>query len=179
MNDRDLVKIAIEAMQKSYSPYSNFKVGAALLTKQGKVYTGCNIENAAYGPTNCAERTAFFKAISEGEKEFSKIAIVGGKDGNITNLFMPCGVCRQVCPSNKKGEETKITTGEIPFTFSTFGTNGTKYTLVMAPNTTQISTFPHSDINPNPNLTLELSLRDADNKLIPFLTVGFISKLSF
>lgn len=96
MNDRDLVKIAIEAMQKSYSPYSNFKVGAALLTKQGKVYTGCNIENAAYGPTNCAERTAFFKAISEGEKEFSKIAIVGGKDGNITNLFMPCGVCRQV-----------------------------------------------------------------------------------
>ena len=67
----------------------------------------------------------------------------------------------------KKGEETKITTGEIPFTFSTFGTNGTKYTLVMVPNTTQISTFPHSDINPNPNLTLELSLRDADNKLIP------------
>ncbi|MBE6750327.1 MAG: cytidine deaminase [Ruminococcaceae bacterium] len=96
MNDKELVKIAIDAMQKSYSPYSKFKVGAALLTKQGKVYTGCNIENAAYGPTNCAERTAFFKAISEGEKEFAKIAIVGGKDGNITDLFMPCGVCRQV-----------------------------------------------------------------------------------
>ena len=96
MNDKELVKIAIDAMQKSYSPYSNYKVGAALLTKQGKVYTGCNIENAAFGPTNCAERTAFFKAISEGEKEFAKIAIVGGKDGNITDLFMPCGVCRQV-----------------------------------------------------------------------------------
>lgn len=83
-------------MQKAYAPYSEYKVGAALLGKSGTVYTGCNVENASYSPTNCAERTAFFKAISEGEREFVKIAVVGGKDGNVTDLFMPCGVCRQV-----------------------------------------------------------------------------------
>ncbi len=96
MNNLDLVKIAFEAMEKAYSPYSHCKVGAALLTREGKVYTGCNVENASYGATNCAERTAFFKAISEGEREFSKIAIVGGLEGVVTNMFMPCGVCRQV-----------------------------------------------------------------------------------
>lgn len=96
MNDKKLVQMAFDAMKNAYAPYSNYKVGAALLSKSGKVYTGCNIENAAYGPTNCAERTAFFKAVSEGEREFSKIALVGGKNGNVTNLFMPCGVCRQV-----------------------------------------------------------------------------------
>ena len=97
MTDRiALVKKAYEAMQNSYSPYSGFKVGAALLTKSGKVYTGCNIENAAFSPTNCAERTAFFKAVSEGEKEFTAIAIVGGKNGEITDFCYPCGVCRQV-----------------------------------------------------------------------------------
>lgn len=96
MNNLDLVKIAFEAMEKAYSPYSHCKVGAALLTRDGKVYTGCNVENASYGATNCAERTAFFKAISEGEREFSKIAIVGGLEGVVTNMFMPCGVCRQV-----------------------------------------------------------------------------------
>lgn len=96
MNNLDLVKIAFEAMEKAYSPYSHCKVGAALLTREGKVYTGCNVENASYGATNCAERTAFFKAISEGEREFSKIAIVGGVEGVVTNMFMPCGVCRQV-----------------------------------------------------------------------------------
>ena len=96
MNNKDLVKLAFEAMQMAYSPYSNYKVGAALLSKSGKVYSGCNVENAAYGPTNCAERTAIFKAVSEGEREFSKIAIVGGKNGEVTDLFMPCGVCRQV-----------------------------------------------------------------------------------
>ena len=85
-----------EAMEKAYSPYSHCKVGAALLTREGKVYTGCNVENASYGATNCAERTAFFKAISDGEREFSKIAIVGGLEGVVTNMFMPCGVCRQV-----------------------------------------------------------------------------------
>ena len=73
-----------------------FTVGAALLTKSGKVYLGCNIENAAYGPSNCAERTAFFKAVSEGEREFSAIAVVGGKDGDAADIFPPCGVCRQV-----------------------------------------------------------------------------------
>lgn len=96
MNNKELVKAAFDAMQKAYAPYSCYKVGAALLSKSGMVYSGCNVENAAYGPTNCAERTAFFKAVSEGEREFAKIAIVGGKDGVVTDLFMPCGVCRQV-----------------------------------------------------------------------------------
>ena len=81
----------------AYTPYSHFQVGAALLTKDGKVYTGCNVENAAYTPTNCAERTAFFKAVSEGEREFSAIAIVGGaEDAKELNYCSPCGVCRQV-----------------------------------------------------------------------------------
>lgn len=96
MSNKDLVNAAFEAMEKAYSPYSNCKVGAALLTTDGKVYTGCNVENASYGATNCAERTAFFKAISEGEREFSKIAIVGGFEGKVRDMFMPCGVCRQV-----------------------------------------------------------------------------------
>ena len=96
MNNKELVKVAFDAMEKAYAPYSSYKVGAALIGKSGKVYTGCNVENASYSPTNCAERTAFFKAISEGEQQFTKIAIVGGKDGVVTNMFMPCGVCRQV-----------------------------------------------------------------------------------
>lgn len=96
MNNKELVMAAFEAMDRAYAPYSSYKVGAALLSKSGMVYSGCNVENAAYGPTNCAERTAFFKAISEGECEFSKIAIVGGKDGKVADMFMPCGVCRQV-----------------------------------------------------------------------------------
>ena len=98
--DRELaekmIDLAIEQLKYSYSPYSNFKVGAALLTKNGKLYTGCNIENAAYTPTNCAERTAFFKAVSEGEREFQAICIVGGKDCVLTEYTAPCGVCRQV-----------------------------------------------------------------------------------
>ena len=88
--------MAKEAMMKAYAPYSGFFVGAALLTKSGKVYTGCNIENGAFSPTNCAERTAFFKAVSEGERDFAAIAVVGGKGGQITGLCSPCGVCRQV-----------------------------------------------------------------------------------
>ena len=91
-----LIKKAIEMLNFSYAPYSNFHVGAALLTSEGKIYTGCNIENAAYGPSNCAERTAIFKAVSEGKKEFEAIAIVGGKNGKIENFCQPCGVCRQV-----------------------------------------------------------------------------------
>ena len=87
---------AVEARKASYSPYSNFKVGAALLGKSGKVYTGCNVENAAYTPTNCAERTAFFKAVSEKEREFSAIAIVGGKEDVPADFCAPCGICRQV-----------------------------------------------------------------------------------
>ena len=96
MNNKELVKAAFSAMERAYAPYSGYTVGAALLGKSGTLYTGCNVESASYSPTNCAERTAFFKAISEGEREFSKIAIVGGKQGNVTDMFMPCGVCRQV-----------------------------------------------------------------------------------
>ena len=91
-----LIDTAIAQLQYSYTPYSNFKVGAALLAKNGQVYTGCNIENAGYTATNCAERTAFFKAVSEGVKEFDAICIVGGKGGVVTEYAPPCGVCRQV-----------------------------------------------------------------------------------
>lgn len=90
------MELATEARKNAYAPYSDFRVGAALLTKGGKVYTGCNIENAAYTPTNCAERTAFFKAVSEGERDFEAIAIVGGKGEEPSEFCAPCGVCRQV-----------------------------------------------------------------------------------
>lgn len=96
MIKEQLVSMAKEAMMNAYSPYSGYKVGAALLCKDGSVYTGCNIENAGYSATNCAERTAFFKAVSEGKREFTAIAICGGKDGIIEGKFPPCGVCRQV-----------------------------------------------------------------------------------
>lgn len=97
MEDRELVRLAHEARKLAYAPYSYFLVGAALCTENGKVYTGCNIENASYGATNCAERTAVFKAVSEGEREFLKIAVVGGKRGEkeCPECF-PCGICRQV-----------------------------------------------------------------------------------
>lgn len=93
---KQMIRTATAQLQYSYTPYSHFKVGAALLAKNGKVYTGCNIENAAYGPSNCAERTAFFKAVSEGIREFDAICIVGGKEGVLTAFAAPCGVCRQV-----------------------------------------------------------------------------------
>lgn len=96
MENRELVRLALEAREMAYAPYSKYKVGAALLTKQGRVYKGCNIENAAYTPTNCAERTAFFKAVSEGERAFEAIAIVGGYQGAPASYAYPCGVCRQV-----------------------------------------------------------------------------------
>lgn len=91
-----MIDLAIEQLSFAYTPYSGFQVGAALLTKEGKIYTGCNIENASYSPTNCAERTAFFKAVSEGERQFQAICIVGGKNGVLTEYTAPCGVCRQV-----------------------------------------------------------------------------------
>ena len=96
MKPEELIQKAKDAMLGAYAPYSGFFVGAALLTTSGKVYTGCNIENASFSPTNCAERTAFFKAVSEGEREFAAIAVVGGKGGETTGLCPPCGVCRQV-----------------------------------------------------------------------------------
>ena len=97
MERSELIRLALEAREKAYTPYSHFKVGAALLAKEGKVFKGCNIENASYTPTNCAERTAFFKAVSDGVYEFSAIAIVGGaEDAKELDYCAPCGVCRQV-----------------------------------------------------------------------------------
>ena len=129
MTPETLVQLAKEAMMKAYAPYSGYFVGAALLTGAGKIYTGCNIENAAFGPTNCAERTAFFKAVSEGERDFAAIAVVGGKGGEITGIFPPCGICRQVMQEfccreflihmgGKDGEIQTVTLEELlPFGF--------------------------------------------------------------
>lgn len=108
MKGQELLNLAIEARENAYVPYSNFKVGAALLTKDGKVFSGCNIENAAYGPTNCAERTAIFKAVSEGYRQFSAIAVVADTDGPVS----PCGVCRQVMAEFFQ-PDTKIYLGNI------------------------------------------------------------------
>lgn len=96
MTKEELILLAVEAMGHAYVPYSGYKVGAALLTADGRVYQGCNIENASYTPTVCAERTAFFKAVYDGARDFTAIAIVGGKNGELTGFFPPCGVCRQV-----------------------------------------------------------------------------------
>ena len=129
-NYRSLALAAIEAMKKSYSPYSNFTVGAALLTKDGKVYTGANIENASYTPTICAERTAIFTAVHNGEREFEAIAIVGGHKGEIKGVTAPCGVCRQVMSefcspdfkvilvTSNEGDHEETTLGELlPYMF--------------------------------------------------------------
>lgn len=97
MTDIELINLAIKAREASYSPYSHFAVGAALLTDTDEVFLGCNIENASYTPTICAERNAFFKAVSEGKRKFKKIAVVGGISGKpLENFAYPCGVCRQV-----------------------------------------------------------------------------------
>ena len=96
MNANELIEQAKQAMTHAYAPYSGYKVGAALLCGDGTVYCGCNIENGAYTPTVCAERTAIFKAVYDGHRDFTAIAVCGGKDGVITGYFPPCGVCRQV-----------------------------------------------------------------------------------
>ena len=97
MNNSELINIALQSRMKAYCPYSGFAVGAALLCADGSVYTGCNIENSAFSPTVCAERTAVFKAVSEGKTAFVKIAVVGGAaDSGVSNYCPPCGVCRQV-----------------------------------------------------------------------------------
>ena len=115
MDRSELVRLALEARQKAYTPYSHFKVGAALSTKEGKVYQGCNIENAAYTPSNCAERTAFFKAVSEGNYDFAAIAIVGGaEDAEELELCAPCGVCRQVMMEFCDYNEFEIILGKSP-----------------------------------------------------------------
>lgn len=114
MDQKSLVQKAIDTLPFSYSPYSNFKVAAALLTKDGKVYTGCNIESASYTPSNCAERTAFFKAVSEGIREFDAIAIVGGKNGILDDYCPPCGVCRQVMMEFCNPKEFKVILAKSP-----------------------------------------------------------------
>ena len=130
MTNEELCALAVKAMENAYVPYSEYRVGAALLTKSGKVYTGCNIENASYSPTICAERTAIFKAVSDGEHEFFKIAVAGGKNGKITGEFPPCGVCRQVMAEfcepdfkilvvNGENSFTEYTLSDIlPFSFN-------------------------------------------------------------
>lgn len=105
---RKLIKTAVRQLSYSYAPYSHFKVGAALLAENGAIYTGCNIENAAYTPTNCAERTAFFKAVSEGVRTFKAICIAGGMNGELTDYTAPCGVCRQVMMEFCSPEEFEI-----------------------------------------------------------------------
>ena len=128
MTDKELLMQAIEARSFAYAPYSDHKVGAALVGKSGKIYTGCNVENAAYTPTNCAERTALFKAVSEGETEFVAIAVVGGLGDKLSDVCAPCGVCRQVlaefCAGDFKivmGTPDKIVTSTLaellPYSF--------------------------------------------------------------
>ena len=130
MSDKELIALADKAREKSYCPYSGYSVGAALLTKDGKVYTGANIENASFTPTVCAERVALFTALHAGEREFAAIAVVGGPaDRSAEKLFTPCGVCRQVmaefCEDDFKilvikdnGEYDTFTLGNLlPFSF--------------------------------------------------------------
>lgn len=93
--EQKLMSTAMEYRKRSYSPYSEYQVGAALLSADGEIFGGCNIENASFSPTNCAERTALFKAVSEGKKDFTAIAVVGGKAGEALEFCTPCGVCRQ------------------------------------------------------------------------------------
>lgn len=95
MDEKALCRAALAAMAYAYAPYSGYTVGAALLAADGRVFSGCNIENAAFTPTVCAERTALFKAVSEGVRDFAMLAVAGGKDGAVTGVFPPCGVCRQ------------------------------------------------------------------------------------
>ena len=114
ISNEKLVELALEARNRSYAPYSHFMVGAALLTNDGKVYQGCNIENASLSPTVCAERTAFFKAISEGDREFVKIAVVGSPEGEVDRYAAPCGVCRQVMTEFCDPETFEIIFGISP-----------------------------------------------------------------
>lgn len=113
MTKQELCALAIKSMENAYSPYSNYRVGAALLCGNGKVYTGCNIENASYGATVCAERTAIFKAVSDGERDFSMLAVAGSTDKEISDKFLPCGICRQVMAEFCKPDFTVlVVTGE-------------------------------------------------------------------
>lgn len=124
MEKGKLMELALEARQMAYTPYSHFKVGAALLGKNGVVYKGCNIENASYTPTNCAERTAFFKAVSEGQYEFDAIAIVGGaEDATELSVCSPCGVCRQVMMEFCDPDTFEIVLGTSPEDYQVYTLN--------------------------------------------------------
>ena len=129
MTEKDLCAAAVAAMERAYAPYSGYTVGAALLAADGTVYTGCNIENASFTPTVCAERTAFFKAVSDGNRQFTMLAVAGGKEGKVQGAFPPCGVCRQVmrefCDDDfliymvdAEGFETRTLAEILPFSFS-------------------------------------------------------------
>lgn len=129
MTSQELIELAKKAMGRAYAPYSGFCVGAALVARSGEVYLGCNIENASFSPTICAERAAFAKAVSEGEREFTAIAVVGGKEGETDGLCPPCGVCRQVMQEfcgpeflihmeGKHGIETLTLAQLLPYGFS-------------------------------------------------------------
>ena len=124
MNDNELLKLAEEAAKNSYSCYSGFRVGAALLAEDGSVFTGCNIENASFSLTNCAERTAVFKAVSEGRRSFKAIAVVGSSDEDFSKPCIPCGACLQVlnefCTSDLKvilSDKCYMLGDFLPFTF--------------------------------------------------------------
>ena len=129
MEPKELIAQAVEAMGRAYAPYSGYQVGAALLCADGTVYQGCNIENGSYGATNCAERTAFFRAVFDGHRAFSAIAVCGGKGGVISDVFPPCGICRQVMREfcgedfkiyliNETGYETATLAQLLPYSFS-------------------------------------------------------------
>ena len=121
MDEKNLIELAYHARESAYAPYSGFRVGAALLAKSGKIYLGCNIENAAYGPSNCAERTAFFKAVSEGERTFDAIGIVSGKgEERGDQMCSPCGVCRQVMMEFCRPDEFRIILEDGRGGFNTF-----------------------------------------------------------
>ncbi len=121
MTDMELMQAAVEARKASYSPYSGFRVGAALLAASGEVYVGCNIENAAYTPTVCAERVAFFKAVSAGEREFTAIAVTGGAGEAPADTCAPCGVCRQVMAEFCNADFKIILGNDQEITLHTFG----------------------------------------------------------
>lgn len=118
MTEQELIREAIAARENAYTPYSHFRVGAALEGESGRVYRGCNIENAAYTPSNCAERTAFFKAVSEGERAFRRIAIVAGPESGALVHTAPCGVCRQVMMEFCRPESFRILLATSPETYT-------------------------------------------------------------
>ena len=121
MDNQQLVDNAIKAREFAYAPYSHFAVGAALEDANGKLFMGCNVESASYGPTNCAERTAFFKAVSEGSRKFKRIAVVGGKEGKDVETFCPpCGVCRQVMMEFCNPDEFEIVLSDGKGAFKVF-----------------------------------------------------------